>query len=454
MALQDQIKAAQAEGYNSQEIVQYLAQSNPQVQEAMKEGYQPDEIINFLNQAPTGVQTPTDVIKQLIPTAMAGSKKLGTMVQAGGAGIGDIDANLLAKAINNIVPGTVPEQPLSQSVMQAGQDVSNVEAGQPPTSTSGAIGKTVGSFFTPNQIALQATGGALAEPIATGLGNVATPVIKGLVNAFPRLSELVGAAPEAVSALAENPQAIAAAKSLPETAQDVASTIQGLSKKGMDIASAGKEALSDTTPVVGLRDKLMNYAANIANSPGADEADQAAADYVSKYAKNLDLNPSEADVNDLIEDLDDKINTKYNKANPGPLLDAKIAVRRTLSQALQNQNPAYAKAMAQASATFAPTETLSQSFGVQSGSPSDRTINAIINKSNPNALATQRALTAIPGLSDVIANAAAKDALQQSLLGKLGLYLAPKVSGIVQGGIQSLPAIGNAAAQTVNGLTQ
>lgn len=385
---------------------------------------------------------------------MGASKEAGNMVKGGAAGIADLDASIMPQAANLVTGSNLPAPSMTDALSQAGQDATDVSNGGSATSTAGKVGSTVGSFFTPNQIALQALGGAAAKPIATGLGNMATPVIKGLVNAFPKLSDAVGAAPEAVSALAESPEAVSNAASLPDTAQSVAGTVQGLSKQGMDIASAGKAALSDETPVVGLKDKLMNYAANLQKGPAADEADKAAADYVSQFAKNMELNPSESDIGDMIGDLDDKINTKYNQANPTAVSQAKIGIRRMLSQALQGQNPEYAKAMSQSAATFEPTEALSKSFGVEGGSPSDRTVQALRNKNSPDAIATQRALGAIPGLSDTISNSVAKDALQKSLLGKLALYLAPKIGGMVQGGVQSLPIAGNAAAQTVQGLTQ
>lgn len=426
------------------ELTQKMLKKFPQYSDMLDKGDQ--TMISNLSSLDN--RGPLDDLKSI-------SGGIGNMVKAGGAGIADVDAAVLPKIVNAVVSGAnVPSPSIPDAMSTASQDISNVENGQAPTSTAGKVGSTVGSFFTPNQIALQAAGGAAAPAIAEGLGNVATPVIKGLVNAFPKISNFVGAEPEAISALAEAPEAVAGAKSLPETAQNVAGTVQGLSKKGMEAASAAKDALSDETPVAGLKDKLMNYAATIANSPGADEADKAAADYVLKYAKNLDLNPSESDVGELIDDLDSKINTKYNKTNPGPLLDAKIGVRRTLSQALQGQNKAYASGMAQAQGTFEPTEALSKSFGVEGGSPSDKTIAALRNKAGPEAISTQRALLSTPGLSDTISNAVAKDALQKSLLGKLALYLAPKVSGAVQGGINALPAMGNAAAQTVQGLTQ
>jgi hypothetical protein len=390
--------------------------------------------------------------KETLEAPMTASKKLGTMVEAGGAGIGDIDANLLPRAAN-LIPGVnMKTEPFLPAVQQAGTDVENVMKGLAPETAAGKAGKFVGSFFTPNQIAMQAIGGAAAEPIVAGLGKIATPVSKFAVNAFPKVSNFLGAAPEAVSALAENPEAVSEAASLPEMAETVAGKVKGLGESGIEAAQAGKAALSDTTPVVGLKDKLMNYAANLANSSGADEADQAAADYVTKYAKNLDLNPSELDVKELIEKMDDKINTKFEQANPTMLTEAKKAIRQTLNEALTAQNPAYAKAMAEASGTFAPQETLSKAFSLKEGAPSDATIQALRNKANPEALATQKALsTTFPGLAQNIGNSAAKAALQQNLLGKLGLFGAPKLGPAIAGAIKGVPATGNAVYQ---GLTQ
>jgi len=382
------------------------------------------------------------------------SKDIGNMVKGGGAGIADIDAALLPRAAN-MIPGVNMETPsLTGAVQQAGQDVTNVENSQPAETTAGKIGSTVGSFFTPNQIALQALGGAAAEPIANAVGNVAAPVAKGLVNAFPKISRMIGAAPEAISTLADNPEAVNAAKSLPQTAQDVASAVQGLGQKGMEAAKAGAELLSDSTPVPGIKDQLMRMAAKMANDPLAEEGDKAAADYVSQVAKSVKNNATESDIGDLISSLDEKINTKWSKANPGPATAAKEEIRRLLSRALQGQNPAYAKAMAESSATFEPTETLTKSLGLGQGAPGDTTVNALRKINDPEALATQRALTSLPGLAGPVANAAAKDALQQTLLGKSALFLAPYLNPTLRGGVQALPAAGNAAAQAVQGLTQ
>ncbi len=423
-----------------------------------------EEVVkDYSGQAPQGVMgavgaalnaarplgpTPEDL--QQIPDI---SKNVGTMVKAGGAGLGDIGANI-GEHVANVY--TKPE-PLLPAVAQAGQDVNAVQNGQPPTSTAGKVGSTIGSFFTPNQIALQAAGGAAAPYVAKGLGNVATPVIKGLVNAFPKLSEMMGATPEAVSALAESPEAVAGAQEMPDMAKNVAGTVEGLRTAGKTAANVGKAALSDTIPVVGLRGKLMDYASTLANSPGADAADKAAADYALEYAKNLKLNPSEAEIGQLVEDMQGKV--KYNSSGvANPMTDARKAISSTMSEALKSQNPAYASSMAKSSASFTPAGSLEKSFGVEGGQPSDRTINALMNKSNPNALATQNTLSNTPGIPpgilDQIRNAVARNALQKTLLGKIGLWGAPKIGPAIQGGIQTAPALGNAAAQTYQGLTQ
>lgn len=441
--LAQKIKAKHPE-YNdmdNMQLVQKVLAKHPEYSDMLDSG---DKIL-LGNIASLDNKGPIDELMDMNKTA-------GNAVKAGGAGIADIDAALLPRAAN-LIPGVNMDTPsLTGAIQQAGQDVTNVQNDQAPETTAGKIGSTVGSFFTPAQIALQALGGAVAKPIAEGVGKVASPVIKGLVNAFPKLSNMVGAAPEAVSALADNPEAVNAAKSLPATAQDVASAVQGLSQKGMATAKAGSELLSDSTPVIGIKDQLMRMAAKMGSDPLAEEADKLAADYVSQVAKSIKNNPTEQQVGDLIASLDEKINAKWAKANPGPATAAKEEIRRLLSRALQAQNPGYAKAMAESAGTFEPTETLTKSLGLGQGAPGDTTVNALRKITNPDALATQRALMSFPGMAGDVANSAAKDALQQTLLGKSSLFLAPFLKPTLQGAVQTLPAAGNAAAQTYQGL--
>ena len=451
MTTAKQILDARAAGYSDADIAQHLS---PAYQTAKAAGYSDQEIINhFLS---PGDQTLLGNMASLngkgpIDDLMSMSSEAGKMVKAGGAGIADIDAALLPRAAN-MIPGVDMEEPsMSGAVLNAGQDVQNVMADKAPEQPAGKAGEFVGSFFTPNQIALQALGGAVAKPIVNLGAKAVTPVIKGLVNAFPKLSNLVGAAPEAISTLVDNPEAVNAAKSMPEMAQDVASTVQGLSQKGMEAATAGKELLSDTVKVPGVKDQIMRLAAKMANDPLAQEGDKVAADYVSNVAKQIKEGSTEKQIGELIDALDEKINTKWNKANPGPMTGAQEEIRRILSRALQTQNPTYAKAMATSSGTFEPVQTLTKSLGLGEGAPGDTTVNALRKVTNPDALATQRALLSFPGLSEQVANAAAKDALQQTLLGKSAMFLAPKINPFLTNAMQTLPAAGNAVYQ---GLTE
>lgn len=87
----------------------------------------------------------------------AGIHKLGTLTKAGYSGV----ANLLS----------------GNTAQQAATDVSNVEAGKSPETTSGKVGEFAGSLFTPEQIALQGGIGAFLE--ASGLGLWASNLLKG-----------------------------------------------------------------------------------------------------------------------------------------------------------------------------------------------------------------------------------------------------------------------------------
>lgn len=326
----------------------------------------------------------------------------------------------------------------------AAGEVRNVMAGLEPETKSGRAGEFAGSFFTPAQIALQATGAKAAPYISKGLGMVAKPITKMAVNAFPKISELLGAAPEAITRLAENPKAVKAAKSLPQMADEVANTVKGFGQKGMTTAAEGKLLLSAEKAVPGLKKSLNDLAMKIEGGPLAEEADKLAGKYVRELAGKLKEGISEKEVGKLIDTLDDKIGAKWAKVNPTVMTEAKEEVRRVLSRALQSQNKKYASAMAESASSFGPTETLTKNLGLKSGAPSDTTIPALKKITNPDALSTQRALMNFPGLSEEVANAAAKAALQESLLGKSAMFLTPYLDPLVQGSVRAAPAAANA----------
>lgn len=328
---------------------------------------------------------------------------------------------------------------------QAAQDVHNVLNDASPETTAGKVGKFGGSFFTPTQIALNAAGGAVAKPIAEGLGKVASPIVKGLVNNFPKLSEMLGVEPEALNTLIDNPEGVQAAQSAKEMAEDAGSYLKGISKKGMAAAKSATNALSDETPVEGAVDAAQS---GLQKLTSADVDAPGMKDTLNSIIKSLGKDPSEANVQDAIDKLDDI--TKFNAQNPTDASKVIKSVRQDLSELLKAQNNAYKTGMEASSATREPLKALSQNLGVKNGLPSDGTIRALSKLNNPDALATQRALTILPGGGQLASNAAssvAKDALKQSLLGKLALNLIPNIGGLTSGAVKAIPTAANTIYQ-------
>lgn len=387
--------------------------------------------------------------KETLEAPLKASEKLGTMVESGGSGIAELSKAILPRIGNVYLPESMEfnEPGMEESILQAGRNVEAVMGGLTPETPVGRAGQFMGSFFTPTQIALQATGAKAAPYVAQGLGAVAKPVAKFATGAFPRISKALGVGPEAVTRLVENPQAVQAAKSMPQMAEEVAGTVRGLSQKGMDVAKAGKALLSDTKVVTGLEKQLTSFADDIGGGPLAEESDQLAGKYVREIAEKLKDKLTEKEVGALIDSLDKKIGAKWAKANPTVITEAKEGVRRILSRALQDQNKNYAKAMAESAATFEPTEALTKSLGLREGAPSDTTISALRKVIDPEALGTQRALASFPGMAGPVADAAARAALQESLLGRSALFMTPKLAPMVSGAVRALPAVGNAIYQ-------
>jgi hypothetical protein len=132
----DDLAAAALEDYNTKnEYAKY-----PGLQAAAK--------------AIVGTDNPTDAD---IENAMNLSQKISTPIKAGMAGLGDI------------VSG--------EGLNQATETIGKVQAGEKPETTPGKVGEFVGGLVTPEQIALQAAGGAALE--ASGLGAWAADLLKG-----------------------------------------------------------------------------------------------------------------------------------------------------------------------------------------------------------------------------------------------------------------------------------
>lgn len=457
MATAKQILDARAAGYSDAEIAQHLGGKG--YDKAKSAGYSDQEIMNhFLspgdqtllgNIASSNGQGPVDEL-------MGASKDVGNMVKAGGAGI----ANLIPGAVKSAgdLLALNPQQaaqdfPGPQDLSQASEDIGNVEQGQPATSTAGKVGAGIGSFFTPNQIVLQGLGAGLAKPIASGIGNVASATMRGLSDITPEIAGKIagyfGAEPGAVASLAESPEAVSNAQSMKGAAEDTGAFLKGIGKRGQQAAEAAKDALSEDTEIEGAGDLAQKTLGKLTSDKYAS---QLATDKLADIVKSIQHDSSESNIGQAIDDLDDLI--KYNSKSAPDWSQNLQQVRQQLSSMLKSSNPAYKSAIEASAATRAPLSTLETNLGVKKGLPSDWTIKALDKVNDPDALATQRALTALPGgtqLAGNVANSSAKAALQQGLLGKLALLFAPHVNSAVSGGIQAAPVAANAVYQ---GLTQ
>jgi len=430
--------------------------------------------------------------KSLLPskdTLMApinASKKLGTMVEAGGAGIGDIDANLLPRAAN-LIPGVnMKTEPFLPAVQQAGTDVNNVLAGLAPETAAGKAGKFVGSFFTPNQIALQATGEAAAAPIVKGLGSVVNKVGEFLAPASEEalpgaakaagnvLSTLSGVGTPELETVMSNPEAVNAAKTFPQVAEDVAGSMNKLTEHigNLETAASGALDASKTMPVGTMTDaieaELKALKMADVSTPAMENTETVLEGMLDKIKNKGTM--TEPEVAKWVKSVQGKIN--WNDPLGSELNEALTHVQSTVNDALKAQNPAYAEATENFSNAVNLKNDLSSAMGVSKEAglagkfePENVSVAKLKGLLNPDsAIATKKMLgqfaqvPGVPNYLDIAKQAAAKAALGGGFRPRLAGILAGLVPGAgdlasnaVSGGIQSIPAAGNAVYQ---GLTQ
>jgi len=430
--------------------------------------------------------------KRLLPSKatlmapMTASNKLGTMVEAGGAGIGDIDANLLPRAAN-LIPGvSMPTKPFLPAVQQAGQDVNNVMAGLAPETTAGKIGKTVGSFFTPNQIALQATGEAAAKPIIEGLGAGVNKL--GTLLAPASEAELPGAAKAAGNALSTvsgvgtpeletvmaNPGAVEAAKTFPQVAEDVAGSMNKLTdhigalEKTANATLDASKSLSVSPMVDAINAEIKAIKMADVTTPAMENAEEVLQGMLDKIKDKGTM--TEPEVAKWVKNVQSKVN--WNDPLGTDLNEALTHVQSTVNDALKASNPEYATATEHFADAVNLKNDLSKAMGVSKESgftgkftPENVSVAKLKGLLNPDsAIQTKKLLgqfaqvPGVPNYLDVAKQAAAKAALGQGARARLAGFLAGLVPGAgraaetaATGGLEAIPAAGNAVYQ---GLSQ
>jgi hypothetical protein len=464
----------------SEEEVDLLT-NDPQMLEEFKQ--------KFSAHAPQSVMgTVGEATKRLLPTRemleapLKASDKLGTMVEAGGAGIADIDANLLPHAAN-LIPGVnMKTEPFLPAVQQAGQDVQNVMAGLAPETTAGKAGKFIGSFLTPNQIALQATGEAAAKPIIKGLGyginKIGSLLAPASEEALPGAAKAVGNVLSTVSGVGTpeletvmtNPQAVAAAKSFPQVAEDVAGSMNKMTEHLSNLEKAATATLdaTKTIPVSTITDAIEAEIKALKSSAIPPHGMHSPIDVLESMLEKVKSQgpKTQPEAAKWIKQVQGKIN--WNDPLGSELNEALTHVQSTVNDALKASNPGYATATENFSNAVNLKNDLSKAMGMskEAGlagkfSPENVSVAKLKGLLNPDsALATKKMLgqfaevPGVPNYMDIAKQAAAKAALGQGARARLAGFLAGMVPGAgraagtaVSGGIKSLPAAGNAVYQ-------
>lgn len=414
------------------------------------------------------------------------SKDIGTMVQAGAAGIGDIDAAVLPGASNALLGTQFQHPSVPAATQQAGTDVNNVLAGLAPETAAARAGKTIGSFFTPNQIALQATGGAIANPIVEGLGaginkvgemlapasDTALPgVAKAAGNA---LSTLSGVGTPELETVMAHPAEVNAAGTFPELAENVADSMNKLTDHVGALEKTANAALDadSTLPVSTMTDAINAELKSIKMAdvvtPSMENTQSVLEGMLDKIKNKGTM--TEPEVARWVKSVQSKIN--WNDPLGTDLNEALTHVQGTVNDALKAANPDYATATDNFADAVNLKNNLSKSMGVSKGTglqgqfaPENVSVSKLKGLLNPDsAIQTKKLLgqfsqvPGVPNYLDLAKQAAAKAALGEGWRSRLAGFLAGMVPGAgdaaqtaASGAIQSIPAAGNAVYQ---GLTQ
>lgn len=416
----------------------------------------------------------------------------GKLVKGGISGIAELDKAILPRMANHFPPIAVAqglgmmdkfEEPeMKPTILQAGDNVNRVMAGERPTSSVGRTGETVGSFFTPGQIALQAVGGKLApmavKGVAKGInavGEMLAPAseaalpggAKAIGNALSTMSGLDNAALETVMT---NPEGVAAAKTFPGLAEDVAGSMNKL--KGhldkLETAANGVLNAKKSMNVSVMTDAIENEVKSInladVTTPEMESAKKVLEGMLSKIKNRGTM--SEPEVAKWIKEVQGKVNFKNTGATE--LNESLTRIQSTVNEALKDQNPAYKKAIGEFADAVNLKKDVSKAMGIEREpgmaggyEPANVSVAKLKGLLHPDsAIATKKLLNnfanvpGVPNYVDMAANSSAKAATQSGARARLAGFLA----GIVPGAgnalktagsatLKALPAFGNAVYQ-------
>lgn len=431
--------------------------------------------------------------KETLEAPMKASEKLGKMVEAGGSGIAELDKAILPRIANKLPVVAIAqglgapkfEEPRFQPTLsQAAQNVNDVLADREPTTAAGRAGKFVGSFFTPNQIALTATGEAAAAPIVKGLGKGINAVGKLLApaseEALPGAAKAVGNAlstvggvetPALETVMSSGRKAVQGAKSFPALAEDVAGSMNKLTQhideleKGANAALDAKAAMNTQV----MKDAVQMQIAEIKNAnvitPEMEKAQEVLQGMLDKLKGKETM--TQPEVAKWVKDVQGVV--KKWSGQGSDLTEALKPVQNTVNDALKAANPKYAEAEAKFADAVNLKNDLADAMGVEKVkgkfAPENVSVTKLKGLLNPDsALQTKKLLgrladiPGMPNFAKLVKESSAKAATSQGVRSRLAGFLAGLVPGAMNatktaatGAIKAIPVAGNAIYQGLSG---
>lgn len=462
-----------------------LMNSDPQMLADFKAKYSGDQSIGDAVMAAGKRMLPS---RETLEAPMKASEHLGKMVEAGGSGIAELDKAILPRMANAVIPGLQMETPAFQPTLaQASKNVEDVMADKTPDTGAGRAGKFIGSFFTPNQIALTATGEAAAKPIVKGLGyginKIGSLLAPASEEALPGAAKAVGNAlstvsgvgtPELETVMAHGKDAVDAAKTFPQLAEDVAGSMNKLTTHLDDLEKAANAALnaektvnaSVLTDAINSEIKSINMAE--VTTPEMDSAKKILEGMLEKVKNKGTL--TEPEVAKWVKQVQSKVN--WNNPLGTETNGALTRIQSAVNDALKSQNPKYGEAMESFSNMVNLKNDLTQAMGLSKEGgftgkfmPENVSVTKLKGLLNPDsAIQTKKMLgqfATVPGVPNYVSlakEAAAKAALGTGFRSRLAGFMAGLVPGVGKAanaagmaGGTALPSAGNAVYQ---GLTQ
>lgn len=321
-----------------------------------------------------------------------------------------------------------------------------------------------------------AVGGALGKAGQVVGKTVIDPLIQKVAPAIGKRTVAALGDPtlETVESYLKNPERIRQALNAPQIAEKLASTTEDIGKASSQLSTLARETLKPENAPISMIDikPIMQGAAQkyLTSGVAATAQDEAALNIIrGQYGKLLEIAKAnngvvpEVELRAIIDRLQNMAN--FNESgNVGTSLAQKVAgdLQFRLKNILEQSNPAYKSAMAPSAEAAGLSSKLAETFGIEKGKATDKTVRQVSNllkepKIEEQALAKQLKDANIMDLMDAVKASQQRGEFASSetgtalktLMATLG-FGAGKMTGVPFGGIGGA-ATGRFASEGIHG---